>query len=407
MVLGMMVIISLVGSGLLGVAGSGRTDTVHREQSLQCFWGAESALAVARQRLYTDAAFRNSPSPVGLTNGNVVARANVARSGNTYSISVVSTNTLNRITRSLSQDFSVVAYDYWDDFALFAGAGGISMSQSVAIYGDVYNEGSIRMSQSAAIFESLFCVGNVSMSQSAAIYNEAFIGGSISLGGSSIVFGGSYPFSSPSNPYYLVGPTVPNLDPAFYDAYLAQASLTDSGLNFNNSINLAGQVMYVRGGATLGRNLSLTSSPGGGVLVVRDTFTILQNVVVGPNVTIICGLDFDMKQSTQVGTNSLVYAERDIHMKQTGIVAQRAALVAGRDVNMTQAAAVSGFVYAGRDLELSQSTAISGLSYAGNETRLSQTVQLHYTPSALPWGTPPGIQTEEAVQIVPSRWREM
>lgn len=407
LVLAVLAIVSLIGAGLVGSAGAGRIDAVQREQSLRCFWAAESALATARYRLYTDEAYRAAPAPVSLTNGNIVARANVTRDGNTYSVAVVASNTLNRLARRLYQDFSLVTYDYWDDFALFAGPRGVSMEQSVVVDGSVYSEGSLSMSQSSAIFENLYCQGNLTMSQSAAIYESAFIGGSISLEQNSVIYGNSYPFNSPANPYYVVAPTVPEIDTTYYDALLAEAAVQDSGLNFNNDINLAGQIRYVRGSATLRSHRAITSTPGGGILVVRDSLSVLQGGRIGSDVTVVCGLDFELKQSSRVGTNAVVYAGRDILAEQGGVIAERSALIAGRELEIEQSANIHGMVYAGQELELSQSTHIVGLAFAKQEAELSQSVYLTYSKEALPTPLPPGIVSQAAMQIVPSRWRQM
>ena len=407
MVLGLLVVVSLLGIGLLNSAGSSRVDAVRRQQSLQCFWGAESALALARTRLYTDESYRNSPTTIAFSNGLMVAKATVAKAGNTYTVTAVASNTYARLDRRLTQDFTLQSLGYWDDFALFAGVGGIDMSQSVSIYGDVYCEGDLRMAQSAAIFESLYCEGDLDMSQSSVIYEEAYIGGTISMGQASVIYGGSYPFSSPANPYFIVGPSVPTLDTSFYDGFLAIAASSNSGLNFNNSINLAGQVKYVNGSASLKMSKTLTSTPGGGVLVVRDSFDIKQSCQIGPNVTVICGQNFSMGQSTRVGTNALIYAGGSIDMKQSGIVASKAAILSPGTVTLKQAAQASGFVYAGNLLDLSQSTAIQGLCYAGVEADLSQSVMITYSKAVLPWTMPPGIATNSAVQMVPQKWREL
>ncbi len=407
LVLGMVVVLGLLGSGLLSAAGGNRTDAVRRQQSLQCFWGAESALTLARTKLYTDETYRSSPDTVAVTSGLMIARATVAKAGNTYTVTAIGTNTYNRLDRRLTQDFTLQSFDYWDDFALFTGPAGIDMAQSVSIYGDVYCEGSLRMSQSAAIFESLYCQGNLSMSQSAAIYDEAFIGGSISMGQSSVIYGGSYPFSSPANPYYVVEPTVPTLDPSYYNSLLATAATSNSGLNFGSSINLAGQVKYVNGSASLQSVKTLTSTPGGGILVVKNSFNIQQSCQIGPNVTVICGQDFAMGQSTRVGTNALIYAGSSILMKQSGIVANRAALLTPGTIDMKQAAQASGFIYAGTRLDLSQSIVLQGLVYAGDDADLSQSVMITYSKAVLPWSFPPGITTNGAVQMVPAKWREL
>lgn len=408
MVLGMVVVVSLIGTGLLSSAGNSRVDAVRRQQSLQCFWGAESALALARTRLYTDESYRNSPTTIAVTNGLMIARATVVPSGgNTYTVTAIGTNTYSRLDRRLAQEFTLQSYGYWDDFALFAGSGGVDMAQSVSIYGDVYCEGDVRMAQSAAIFESLYCMGDLNMSQSAVIYDEAFIGGTISLKQSSTIYGGSYPFSSPANPYYIVKPTVPTLDTSYYAAMLAIAAVSNSGLSFSSNINLSGQTKFVKGGASLSSLKTLTSSPGGGVLVVRDSFSINQSCQIGPNVTIICGQNFEMGQSTRVGTNALIYAGSRINMKQSGIVSSKASLITPGMIDMKQAAQASGFVYAGGILDLSQSIAIQGLCYAGSLANLSQSVMLTYSKTVLPWTFPPGISTNGAVQMVPQKWREL
>ena len=407
MVLGLLVVVSLLGIGLLNSAGSSRVDAVRRQQSLQCFWGAESALALARTRLYTDESYRNYPTTIAFSNGLMVAKATVAKAGNTYTVTATASNTYSRLDRRLTQDFTLQSLGFWDDFALFAGTGGIDMSQSVSIYGDVYCEGDLRMAQSAAIFESLYCEGDLDMSQSAVIYEEAYIGGNISMGQSSVIYGGSYPFSSPANPYYIVGPTVPTLDTSFYDSLLAIAASSNSGLNFNNNINLGGQVKFVNGSASLKMSKTLTSTPGGGVLVVKNNFDIKQSCQIGPNVTVICGQNFAMGQSTRIGTNALIYAGSSIDMKQSGIVASKAAIVTPGDVTMRQAAQASGFIYAGGSLDLSQSIAIQGLAYAGVDADLSQSVMITYSKTVLPWTMPPGIATNSAVQMVPQKWREL
>lgn len=407
LVMGMVVVIAIFGAGLLGSAGASRTDAVRRQQSLQCFWGAESALAMARQRLFTDASYRASPTDIALTNGLMRAEAKVGLAGTLYTVTARGSNTANRLDRRIQQEFQLQQYGYWDDFALFAGTGGGDLAQSVSIYGDVFCEGDMRLTQSAAIFESLYCQGDLVMSQSAVIYDEAFIGGSIAMGQSSTIHGGSYPFSSPANPYYIVQPTVPALDTTFYDAMLATAAVSNSGLDFLDSINLSGTVKYVNGSASLQTVRTLTSSPGGGILVVRDSFTMQQSCQIGPNVTVICGQTFEMGQSTRVGTNSLIYAGSRINMKQTGIVASRASLVTPGVLDMKQAAQASGFIYAGQVLDLSQSVAIQGLSYAGDRANLSQSVMIAYNRSVLPFTLAPGIQTNDAVSMTPLRWREL
>ncbi len=407
LVLGMVVVLGLLGNGLLSAAGGNRTDAVRRQQSLQCFWGAESALALARTKLYTDEAYRNSPGTVAVTSGLMIAKASVVKAGNTYTVTAIGTNTYNRLDRRVQQDFTLQQYGYWDDFALFAGPAGIDMAQSVSICGDVYCEGDLRMSQSAVIFESLYCQGDLDMSQSAAIYDEAFIGGSISLGQSSVIYGGSYPFSSPANPYYVVAPTVPTLDSSYYNSFLAIAATSNSGLNFNNSINLAGTVKYVNGSASLKMSKTLTSTPGGGILVVKNSFDIKQSCQIGPNVTVICGDSFSMGLSTRVGANALIYAGSSISMQQSGIASSKASILTPGDITMRQAAQASGFIYAGGSLDMSQSVVIQGLVYAGDDADLSQSVMIIYSKAVLPWQFPPGITTNGAVQMVPAKWREL
>ncbi len=407
LVVGILVVLTLVGSGLLASALAGRTEAVRRQQSLQCFWGAESALAVVRERLYHDSAYREQPEPVALTNGPFVADAHVVRSGQVFTVTARGSNLYSRLSRRVRQTFMVRQYDYWDDFALFVGANGGDLSQSIAIYGDVFCEGSLRMSQAAAIFESLYCRGDLTMSQSAAIYDEAFVGGTISLGQSSVIYGGSYPFSSPANPYYVVQPTVPQIDWSWYQNMLAQAAVQDSGLNFAQDINLSNRVWFVRGSASLGSYRRIYSDPPGGILVVRDSLTLQQSAQVGSNVTIICGSLFAMGQSTKVAPNSLIYAGHRIEMKQSGIVASRCSLITPGTIEMKQAAQASGFIYAGTLLDISQSTAISGLAFAGVRVTLSQSVTITYHPALLPITLPPGLLTTNAVVINPSQWREL
>ncbi len=407
LVMGMVVVIAIFGAGLLGSAGASRTDAVRRQQSLQCFWGAESVLALARQRLFTDPSYRVSPTDIALTNGLMRAEAKVGLVGNLYTVNARGSNTANRLDRRIQQEFQLQQYGYWDDFALFAGANGADLAQSVAIYGDVYCEGDLRLAQSAAIFESLYCQGDLTMSQSSVIYDEAYIGGTITMGQSSTIYGGSYPFSSPANPYYIVQPTVPALDTSFYDELLATAAVSNSGLSFGSSINLSGTVKYVTGSASLQSARTITSTPGGGVLVIRDNFSMQQSCQIGPNVTVVCGQIFEMGQSTRVGTNALIYAGTRINMKQTGIVANRASLVTPGIVDMKQAAQASGFVYAGQMLDLSQSVAIQGLTFAGDVANLSQSVMISYNRSVLPFNLAPGIQTNDAVSMTPQRWREL
>ncbi len=407
LVVGLLVLLTLVGSGLLASALAARTEAVRRQQSLQCFWGAETALAVVRERLYHDAAYREQPVPVSLTNGPMVADAAVVRSGQVFTVTARGSNLYARLSRRIRQTFTVRQYDYWDDFALFVGGYGCDLSQSIAIYGDVFCEGSLRMSQAAAIFESLYCRGDLTMSQSAAIYDEAFVGGTISLGQSSVIYGGSYPFSSPANPYYVVQPTVPQIDWTWYQSMVAQAAVQDSGLDFAQDINLSNRVWFVRGSASLGSYRRIYSDPPGGVLVVRDSLTLQQSAQVGSNVTIICGTVFAMGQSTRVGQNSLIYAGSRIEMKQTGIVASRCSLVTPGTIEMKQAAQASGFIYAGNLLDISQSTTISGLAFAGLQAQLSQGVMITYNPAVLPIALPPGLLTTNAVVISPSQWREL
>ncbi len=407
LVTGLGLVLVVVGSGLLATSGAGRTEAVRRQQALQCFWGAESALALVRCRLFGDPAYRAAPSPVTVTGRWVVGEATVTVSANVYTVQARGTNPASRLSRRVRQQFRVQRYDYWDDFALLVGGQGLDLAQSVAIYGDVYSIGSVRMSQSAAIFETLYCLGSLQMSQSAAIYDQAFIGGSINLGGSSVIYGGSYPFSSPANPYYAVQPEVPTFDWTWYESLLAQAAVQDSGLDFNNNVDLSNQVRFVRGSAALRQMKSLTSTPPGGVLVVRDMFEIQQQCWIGPGVTVVCGDRFWMGQNTQVHSNAIIYARNRIEMKQSGIVATGASLVTPGTIDMKQAAQATGFVYAGTLLDLSQGIQIRGLCYAGQRALLSQSVTISYAPSALPFTLPPGLQTNQAVVITPSDWREL
>ncbi len=406
-VMGMVVVITIFGAGLLASAAATRLDAIRRQQSLQCFWGAESALALVRHRLFTDPSYRSAPTAVAFTSGLMRAEARVVKAGDLFTVTARGSNTANRLDRRIQQEFQLQQFGYWDDFALFAGLGGADLGQSVSIYGDVYCEGDLRMSQSAAIFESLYCQGDLNMSQSAAIYDEAFIGGTISLKNASMIYGGSYPFSSPANPYYIVQPTVPPLDPSYYNSLLAHAAIQDSGLNFSSNINLAGQTKFVMGSASLQQIKTLTSSPGGGILVVRDSFSIQQSCQIGPNVTVICGGNFEMGQSTRIGTNALIYSATRINMKQSGIIATRASLITPGTIDMKQAAQASGFLYAGQDLDISQTITIQGLSYAKNRADLSQGVMITYNKGVLPMAFPPGIQTNDAVSITPRRWREL
>ncbi len=408
LVMGMTVIITLIGAGLLTASGTARTEAVRRQQLLQCFWSAESALAVARTRLYTDASFRSSPGGVAFTNGLTIGAANVTRTGNVYYVHALGTNLYTRQSRRLAQEFVLETFDYWDDFALLAGSGGIRLAQSVAIYGDVYSGGDVTMSQSAAIFETLFCEGSLSMSQSAVIYDQAFIGGSISLRNSSTIYGGSYPFNSPANPYYVVRPTVPAIDWSWYESMLAQAAVRhSSNLNFNGNVDLGGSNNFWNGSATLYQTRRLTSTPPGGVLVVRGTFEIKQSCEIGPGVTVICGDRFWMGQSTRVGSNAVVFARNRIELKQSGIVSTRAALITPGTIDMKQAAQASGFIYAGGVLDTAQSVVLHGLCYAGNYADLSQSVAIYYNRNVLPVTMPPGLQTNPAVRLQPRRWREL
>jgi hypothetical protein len=407
LVMGMVVVITIFGAGLLGSAAATRLDAIRRQQSLQCFWGAESALALVRHRLFTDPAYRAAPGDVAFTSGLMRAEAKVVSADGVFTVSARGSNTANRISRRIEQEFQLQQFGYWDDFALFAGLGGGDLGQSVSIYGDVYCEGDLRMSQTSAIFESLYCQGDLDMSQSAVIYDEAFIGGTISLKNSSTIYGGSYPFSSPANPYYIVQPTVPPLDPAYYNDLLARAAIQNSGLNFSSNINLAGQTWFVNGPASLQQLKTVTSTPGGGILVVKDTFSMQQDSRIGPNVTVVCGQNFEMGQSTRVGTNSLIYAGSQINMKQLGIIASRASLVTPGTIDMKQAAQASGFIYAAQRLDISQSITLQGLVYAGVVADLSQGVMITYDRTVLPSSLAPGIVTNDAVSITPRRWREL
>jgi hypothetical protein len=408
LVMGMVVIITIFGAGLLGSAAATRLDAIRRQQSLQCFWGAESALALVRHRLFKDASYQAEPTDVAFTNGLMRAEAKVVKAGSLFTVSARGSNTANRISRRIEQEFQLQQFSYWDDFALFAGLGGGDLSQSVTINGDVYSEGDLRMSQAAAIFASLYCQGNLDMSGSAVIYDEAYIGGTISLKNSSTIYGGSYPFSSPANTYYTVQPTVPPLNPAYYNDLLAQAAAQNSGLNFNtNIIDLAEKTWYVDGSASLQQLATIVSSTGGGTLVVRDSFSMQQGSRIGPNVTVICGQNFEMGQSTRVGTNSLIYAGSRINMKQLGIIASRASLVTPGTIDMKQAAQASGFIYAAQYLDISQSITLQGLVFAGVEADLTQGVMITWDLSVLPSSLAPGIVTNDAVSITPRRWREL
>lgn len=408
LVAGMSVIITLIGAGLLSASGAARIEAVRRQQSLECFWSAESALAIARVRLYTDPSFRSSPTRVELTNGFVIGAANVSRTGNVFHVFAWGTNRYTRQSRRLAQEFVLEIYDYWDDFALLTGGDGLRLAQSIAIYGDVYSVGDVNMSQSAAIFETLFCEGNLSMSGSAVIYEQAFIGGAISLRNASTIYGGSYPFNSPANPYYVVRPTVPPIDWSWYQSMLAQAAVRhSSNLNFNSDVDLGGTNNFVRGDATLQQGRRITSTPPGGVLVVRDTLQIQQSSQIGSGVTVICGDRFWMGQNTRVGSNALIYAGNSIEMKQSGIVATGASLITPGTIDMKQAAQASGFIYAGHALDLSQSIVLQGLCYAGRYSDLSQSVAIYYNPRVLPVTLPPGLQTNPAVRLRPRRWREL
>jgi len=406
-VMGLVVVLTLFGAGMLASAGATRLDAIRRQQSLQCFWGAESALALVRHRLFNEPSYRQSPTPIVFTSGLMRADAQVVRSGDLYTVTARGSNTANRLGRRIQQEFQLQQFGYWDDFALFAGVGGGDMGQSVSIYGDVFCEGDLRMMQTAAIFECLYCKGSLNMSQSAVVHDEAYIGGTISLKNSSTIEGGSYPFSSPANPYYIVQPTVPVLDSSYYNSMPPIAAVSNSGLNFGANINLAGQTKFVQGAASLQQVKTLTSSPGGGILVVRDSFSLQQSCQIGPNVTVICGGNFEMGQSTRIGTNALVYSGTRINMKQSGIISSRAALITPGIIDMKQAAQASGFLYAGQDLDISQTITIQGLAYAKNRADLSQGVMITYNKSVLPFNFPPGIQTNDAVTMTPRKWREL
>jgi len=407
LVLGVMVVVSIVGTGLLATSGVARTEAVRRQQSLQCFWHAESALAVARARLYTDPAFRQTPTPIAFTNGLTMGAAVVGRTGSVYTVFAGSSNAYTRQSRRLLQEFVVESYDYWDDFALIAGGDGIGMAQSVSIYGDVFTSGSISMSQSAGIFETLYCLGNLDMSQSAAVSDQAFVGGTVSLRQGSTIYGGYYPFDSPGNPYAASPPQVPAIDWAWYESLLAQAATRDSGLNFNESINLGGTNNFANGSRSLKQVKTLTSTPPGGVLAVNGTFTIQQACQIGSGVTVICADQFRMFQSTRVGSNCIIYARNRIEMKQSGIVATGCSLITPGTIDMKQAAQASGFIYAGDTLDLSQSVVLRGLSFAGRRAILSQSVSIHYNRGVLPFLLPPGLNTNPVVRLHARRWREL
>ncbi|MCX7819311.1 MAG: hypothetical protein N2652_08900 [Kiritimatiellae bacterium] len=407
LVMGVTVVVALVGAGLISSAGAARTEAVRRMQSLQGFWAAESALAQARARLYTDPSFRNSPNLIAFTNGLTVGSASVARTGNVYFVLATGTNRYTRHSRRLAQEFVLETFDYWDDFALIAGASGINLAQSVSIYGDVYCQGNLSMSQSAAIFETLYCLGNLDMSQSAVVYDQAYIGGTISLRQSSAIYGGSYPFNSPANPYYIVQPQVPQIDWSWYQALLAQTSVRhSSNLNWSGNVNLGGTNNFWSGSASLQQSKMLTSTPPGGVLVVSGGFSLQQNAQIGPGVTVVCGTVFEMGQNTRIGSNAVIYAGNRINMKQSSIVATRCALVTPGTIDMKQAAQASGFIYAGELLDLSQSVYIQGLCYAGSAANLSQSVALYYNRSIVP-GAVPGLETNAAVRLQPRQWREL
>ncbi len=406
LVAGLLVVMVILGSGLIAGAGTSRVEAVRRKQSGQCFWMAESALAIARWHL-RDESYRQVPVPVQLTSGYYRGWATVTVSGRVYTITAVGSDTVSRLSRKVQQRFEVRELDYWDDFALFVGANGADLAQSITIAGDVFSAGDIRMSQAAAILESLYCLGDLSMSQSAVIYDEAYVGGSIKLSQSSVIYGGAYPFDSPANPYYIVQPTVPAIDWAWYQSLLALAAVQDSGLDFNNDINLAGQVKFVRGSASLKSYKRIYSNPPGGVLVVRDTLQIQQNSRIESDVSVICGDMFWMGQNTRVASNCLIYAGTTIDMKQSGIVVDRCSLITPGTIDMKQAAQASGFIYAGTLLTLSQSTAIRGLAFSGQRADLSQGVAIYYDPACLPSGLPPGFSPTNAVIVTPYQWREL
>lgn len=407
MVLGTAVVLTIVGGSLLSGASAGRMDTIRRQQSLQCFWGAESALALARHRIFTDAGYRAAPVNVAFTNGLMRAEATVSKSGNAFAVAARGSNTANRIDRKISQRFFVQQYRYWDDFAIFAGKNGINLLQSIAVFGDVYTEGSVSMSQSAAIFASLFCEGNLTMDQSAAVYEEAYIGGTIDLGGSSIVYGGSYPFSSPANPYIVVKPEVPALDTTSYDALLAQASIQNSGIDFSSNVVLGSGVHYVQGGVTLQESRSLTASSPGAVLVVRDGFEVKQNAVIGTGVTVICGGKFWMGQDSVIQSNCTIYSATKIEMKQSGIIATGSNFVTPGTLDFKQSIQASGMFYAGNTADISQGVTIRGIILAKNGAAMGQTTVVVYNPNVLPHTLPTGIQTNDAVVITPQAWREL
>jgi predicted acyltransferase (DUF342 family) len=370
--MGILVIVAVVGAGLLSTSGASRIEAVRRHQSLQCFWLAESGLALGRAKLLNDAEYRNSPVPIVITNGLYAAYVTVVRSGNVYQVTSVGTSWVARFSRRVSQEFVIETLDYWDDFALMAGAGGIQMSQSVSIYGDVYSQGDLTMSQSAAIFETLYCEGNVTLSQSAAIYDQAFVGGTLSLRNSS-VYGGSYPFSSPANPYYLNPPRVPEIDWTYYETLLAQCSLDEyqgllaeaasSGLSSwppsTNVINLAGQTVLVKGNKSLSGK-KIISNPPGGKLIVSGSLS-LSTTEIGQGLAIISGGDLTVSQLSVITGHVTLASVGNVSLQQSCKGGNEVVAIAGGNLYLSQSCQMgTRFIgIAGNNVDLGQSCQVA------------------------------------------------
>lgn len=367
----------LAGTFLFSVAaqtlGSGGNLT-----SAQALWAAEAGLQQVYYQLYSDAAFRSTPTtPVAGAIGAGTYSVTVVKAGSTYTLT--STGTVNSFNRVIAR--TVTAASDWAD------------AFDYAVYGDT-NGSQLRLRNTVTITGGLFYDGAVRVDADASVTGGSIYSDSIT-GTGTYTWAGGLPAPVPA---------FPSFDTATYDAAIAIADplTADLTLTGSSNLNLAGGIVYYDD-VTIRDNATVT---GPGTIVSGDDATIEENANIGANVTIIAKDVLLVQDAAIVQSGGVLYSRSNVNLRDDVQVTGSLLSDSGQ-VSLRNDVIFSGIIYA--DVADFQDNADITGSIVADDFQggdINNGVQISFSAAARPSTVPAGLTAGATIVTPQADWEE-
>ncbi len=345
-------------------AGSGITST-------KAFWVAEAGLHDALAQLNYDPGYRRNPHDIygavtngALTSGVYAVMVAFTATNDTNNFTLIATGRVGRSLRVVQQ--TAVVTNKWPaafDYAVSGYSNAVSFKVAAVINGNAYASGTLLIDNDAMI------TNGAAFSDDVQGLNED-----------------NFTALPPPNP----PPTLPRLDPSYYDGQIAAAAAySPSNVSMNTLVDLSIGTLYVNGDATLSTTNGWLKGPG--TLVATGKITLEDGVVVDPQVTLIAGSSLVLN-AVRVGNGGLLYARNEVDLQaDNGLVMSQSALLTPGDVRTGNTFSFSGILYAGGTITMTSSAHIQGSAVVGGSVLINDHATITYDRSRFPATIPIGL----------------